>query len=66
MRGAVPQLPSDEVANIGRAQFSHGDAAASELLSQQQPDDSEMIATRIESHEGLTHYGLYDTVVAKD
>lgn len=29
-------------------------------------EDSSLAYTGIESHEGLTHYGLYDTVVAKD
>ncbi len=29
-------------------------------------EDASLRYTGIESHEGLTHYGLYDTVVAKD
>ncbi|MCW5956843.1 MAG: hypothetical protein KIT61_09670 [Pyrinomonadaceae bacterium] len=29
-------------------------------------EDASLHYTGIESHEGLTHYGLYDTVVAKD
>ena len=29
-------------------------------------EDASLSYTGIESHEGLTHYGLYDTVVAKD
>lgn len=29
-------------------------------------EDSSLSYTGIESHEGLTHYGLYDTVVAAD
>ncbi len=29
-------------------------------------EDASLRCTGIESHEGLTHYGLYDTVVAKD
>ena len=29
-------------------------------------EDASLIYTGIESHEGLTHYGLYDTVVAKE
>ena len=29
-------------------------------------EDSSLRYTGIETHEGLTHYGLYDTVVAKD
>ncbi|MEI7731161.1 MAG: GIY-YIG nuclease family protein [Verrucomicrobiota bacterium] len=29
-------------------------------------EDSSLCYTGIESHEGLTHYGLYDTVVARD
>ena len=29
-------------------------------------EDASLCYTGIESHEGLTHYGLYDTVVAKD
>jgi hypothetical protein len=28
--------------------------------------DASLHYTGIESHEGLTHYGLYDTVVAKE
>ena len=46
MRWAVPQLPSDEVANIGRTQIGHGDAAAGELLAQKLPDDAAMVTTR--------------------
>jgi hypothetical protein len=29
-------------------------------------EDASLRYTGIESHEGLTHYGLYDTVVARD
>jgi hypothetical protein len=29
-------------------------------------EDASLRYTGIESHEGLTHYGLYDTVVAKE
>src|SRR6516162_2747592 len=29
-------------------------------------EDASLSYTGIESHPGLTHYGLYDTVVAKD
>ena len=29
-------------------------------------EDASLLYTGIESHEGLTHYGLYDTVVAKE
>jgi hypothetical protein len=29
-------------------------------------EDASLAYTGIESHEGLTHYGLYDTVVAKE
>jgi hypothetical protein len=29
-------------------------------------EDASLRYTGIESHEGLAHYGLYDTVVAKD
>jgi hypothetical protein len=29
-------------------------------------EDASLRYTGIESHPGLTHYGLYDTVVAKD
>ena len=29
-------------------------------------EDASLRYTGIESHEGLSHYGLYDTVVAKD
>jgi hypothetical protein len=29
-------------------------------------EDASLRYTGIESHKGLTHYGLYDTVVAKD
>ncbi len=29
-------------------------------------EDASLRYTGIESHDGLTHYGLYDTVVAKD
>ncbi|MFZ4625052.1 MAG: restriction endonuclease, partial [Rhodoferax sp.] len=29
-------------------------------------EDASLRYTGIESHQGLTHYGLYDTVVAKD
>ena len=29
-------------------------------------EDASLRYTGIESHEGLTHYGLYDTIVAKD
>lgn len=29
-------------------------------------DDASLHYTGIESHDGLTHYGLYDTVVARD
>lgn len=29
-------------------------------------EDASLHYTGIESHEGLTHYGLYDTVVAKE
>jgi SOS-response transcriptional repressor LexA len=29
-------------------------------------EDASLFYTGIESHEGLTHYGLYDTVVARD
>jgi hypothetical protein len=29
-------------------------------------EDASLAYTGIESHEGLTHYGLYDTVVARD
>ena len=29
-------------------------------------EDASLCYTGIESHEGLTHYGLYDTVVAKE
>ena len=29
-------------------------------------EDASLRYTGIESHEGLVHYGLYDTVVAKD
>ncbi len=29
-------------------------------------EDSSLSYTGIESHEGLRHYGLYDTVVARD
>ena len=29
-------------------------------------EDASLCYTGIESHEGLRHYGLYDTVVAKD
>lgn len=29
-------------------------------------EDASLRYTGIESHEGLTHYGLYDTVVASD
>ncbi len=28
--------------------------------------DASLLYTGIESHEGLTHYGLWDTVVARD
>ena len=29
-------------------------------------EDASLRYTGIESHEGLTHYGLYDTVVARE
>ncbi len=29
-------------------------------------EDSSLSYTGIDSHPGLTHYGLYDTVVARD
>ena len=29
-------------------------------------EDASLSYTGIDSHEGLTHYGLYDTVVAKE
>jgi hypothetical protein len=29
-------------------------------------EDSSLRYTGIDSHEGLTHYGLYDTVVARE
>ena len=29
-------------------------------------EDASLRYTGIESHEGLAHYGLYDTVVAKE
>lgn len=29
-------------------------------------EDASLHYTGIESHEGLTHYGLYDTVVARE
>ncbi len=29
-------------------------------------EDASLRYTGIESHQGLSHYGLYDTVVAKD
>jgi hypothetical protein len=29
-------------------------------------EDASLRYTGIESHEGLSHYGLYDTVVAKE
>jgi hypothetical protein len=29
-------------------------------------EDASLRYTGIKSHKGLTHYGLYDTVVAKD
>lgn len=29
-------------------------------------EDASLRYTGIESHQGLTHYGLYDTVVARD
>jgi hypothetical protein len=29
-------------------------------------EDARLRYTGIESHEGLTHYGLYDTVVARE
>jgi hypothetical protein len=29
-------------------------------------EDASLAYTGIESHEGLTHYGLYDTVVARE
>jgi hypothetical protein len=29
-------------------------------------EDASLYYTGIESHEGLTHYGLYDTVVARE
>lgn len=29
-------------------------------------EDASLCYTGIESHEGLTHYGLYDTVVARE
>jgi hypothetical protein len=29
-------------------------------------EDASLRYTGIESHDGLTHYGLYDTVIARD
>jgi len=29
-------------------------------------EDASLMYTGIESHEGLAHYGLYDTVVARE
>jgi hypothetical protein len=46
MRWAVPQLPSNEAANIGRMQPAYLDDATSELLLQQLTDDAAMVATR--------------------
>ena len=37
-----------------------------EIFAFRRYEDASLRYTGIESHEGLTHYGLYDTVVARE
>ena len=41
-------------------------AAACFSASRRRYEDASLRYTGITSHEGLTHYGLYDTVVARE
>ena len=53
----------DLLKNLGVFNTEHMNQAVSAF---RRYEDASLRYTGIESHEGLTHYGLYDTVVARE
>jgi hypothetical protein len=63
---AVTGLKVQEFDLLARLKVFNTEQMNQAVFAFRRYEDASLRYTGIESHEGLTHYGLYDTVVAKD
>lgn len=57
---------SRSLARRSKITVSSSAVTAGSVFASRRYEDASLCYAGIDSHEGLTHYGLYDTVVARD